>query len=835
MNLRPSKAIASIVQQQIVSCGPETSLLAVSRLMRECRCSSVLISEEGQPLGIWTESDAMKLDFQNPAVVNSPIQRWMSAPVQTINASASLDEAAHHFKGSGIRHLLVTDDQGKQLGILSQSDIVRHQDAEYFVHMSEVQSILPNRAPLQISQSEQLATAVTTMRDHQSDCIVITEQQQPVGMLTERDLVRLIAEDKMGSALSDEISKPLICIPATMTLLAARSLMDRRNIRHLGVTDQSGNLIGLISFADILSNIEQAYANRLREALASRAADLARSKHDLNMAHALIDASMDGIMVTDEQGIIQSVNPAFTILTGYSENEALGQNASLISSGKQSPEFYREMWKQIHRTGSWQGEIWNRRKSGELFPEWLTITAIHDAQHNRTLYAGIFSDITERKKSEEIIENLAYYDPLTRLPNRQLLFDRVDVALATAKRDGNRLALICIDLDHFKRINDSLGHSAGDQVLSEVSKRLQGCIRAGDTISRVGGDELILLLTELDNDDAARRIAQSAIEALKQPVRVEGHELYISASMGCSIYPQDGRDRDTLLKNADIAMYRTKQAGRNGFQLYCADMNERSMRQLKLENRLRIALSEQAFTLHYQPKVDIGRGEMIGVEALLRWQDPELGSIPPDEFIPLAEELGLIGEIGAWVINQACRQCRRWLDQGNDELKISINVSPQQLLRRDLTEDISQALQQADIPARLLDLEITESCLIEDTDTVATTLHRLRDQGVSISMDDFGTGYSSLSLLKRIPLDNLKIDRSFVDGIGHDNNDGELVSTIILMAHNLGLKVIAEGVETPQQLDYLSSLNCDQVQGYYFSKPQPADQIPALQKRSHWP
>ncbi|OMH32134.1 EAL domain-containing protein [Motiliproteus sp. MSK22-1] len=828
MIFKHSKSISSIVQRQVITCSPDLPLIDASKLMREHACSSIIVVQDEIPIGIWTEGDSLKIDYGASDLLSTEISQLMSSPLSSISNELSLDEAAHEFKLRGVRHLGVLDSEGKLFGILSQSDVVRHQDTEYFLHMNEVESILPTSKPLEIDHYCTLPQAVHQMRINRADAIVVVNKNTPVGLLTERDLVRLIAHNRMHLSLTEVMSKPLLCVPRSMTLLAARSLMDRRHIRHLGITDNEGALLGLISFSNILANIEDAYVNRLKSALVRRAADLQRSEHSLSMAHALIDASMDGIMVTDQKGVIQSVNPAFSVLTGYSEREALGQNASLISSGKQGPEFYSRMWNQIKETGTWQGEIWNRRKSGEVFPEWLTITAIKDHENKRMLYAGIFSDITERKRSEAIIENLAYYDPLTRLPNRQLLFDRLEVALATAHRDKHGLAIIFIDLDHFKRINDTLGHTAGDQVLCKVAKRLLSCVREGDTVSRIGGDEIVLLLTEIDNTNVVHRIVQRAFDMLERSIELEDRELYITASMGCSIYPDDGTDRDTLMKNADTAMYRAKHAGRNGFQLYSAEMNAKSMQRLSMESRLRVALLNNEFFIHYQPKLALSDNRIIGVEALLRWRDKDLGLVPPDEFIPLAEDLGLIGDIGAWVLKETCQQCRSWINLGHAPIQVSVNVSAHQFKRRKLEDDVQLALESAKLPPQFLDLEITESCLIEDADTVANTLKKLRSQGISISMDDFGTGYSSLSLLKRIPLDHLKIDRSFMEGIPEDINDMELVSTIILMAHNLGLKTVAEGVENNDQLNYLRKLGCDQIQGFYFSRPLDPENLTEL-------
>ncbi len=819
------KSIVHAVEREVVTCGPDLSLLEATQLMHARHCSSVIVMSGRRPVGIWTEADSLQLDYNLNSEIQRPIGELMSPHLITVSCSLTLDEAALEFKSLGIRHLVVVDDQGELFGILSQSDVVTRQDAEYFLNMTEVNTILSGGMPPQLDVDRSLDEAVALMRARHADSLVVTEQGVPVGLITERDLVRLIALQQMQVQVGQVMSSPLITVPEGMSLLAARALMERRQIRHLGVDGADGSLRGLISFADILANIEHTYVRRLRDALASRAADLQATEQSLHMAQALIDASMDGIMVTDESGIIQTINPAFSILTGYSEADALGKSASLISSGKHNADFYTRMWEEINRQGSWQGEIWNRRKNGEIFPEWLTITRVRESHSGRTLYAGIFSDITERKKSERIIENLAYYDPLTRLPNRQLLQDRLDVALASAHREGAQLAVMFLDLDNFKRINDSMGHSVGDKVLCEVARRLQSCIREGDTVARLGGDELVLLLTELDDLDEVHRTAQRVFDALRDSLTVGGTQLYVTASIGSAVYPDDGTNREDLLKNADTAMYRAKQAGRNGFRLYSAEINEKSMMRLGLENRLRTALSKGEFFLEYQPKLSLLDGRVVGVEALLRWQDSVLGRMAPDDFIPLAEELGLIGEIGAWVMQVAASQARAWVQQGLPATQVSVNVSPHQFHQRELVTDVRQALRVAEVGADLLDLEITESCVIKDLEQVVDSIHHLRGIGVSISMDDFGTGFSSLSLLTRLPIDKLKIDRSFMQGIPGNRDNEVLVSTIILMAHNLGFEVVAEGVETVEQRDFLSSLGCDQVQGYFYSKPVSAQKV----------
>lgn len=820
--------IRSIVQHNVVTCPPDFTLQQATGLMFERHCSSIVVVERGCPIGIWTEADALKIDYTCIEHDKIEVCQLMSTPVATIGIDASLDEATCQFRRNGLRHLVVVENDNTLAGIVTQSDVVINQDVAYFLRMSEVSAIIPPQPPTKIDYSASLPDAIAEMRYRRSDCILVTRDDQPEGMLTERDVVRLIALDQIDRPLVEVMSKPLISVAETMSLLSARTLMERRHIRHLCVTREDQSICGVISFADVLANIEQAYVNRLREALDNRIADLEQSESSLNMAKALIDASMDGIMVTDEHGTILSVNPAFTILTGYSESEALGQKPSLLSSGKQGPDFYKMLWSSLKNTGSWQGEIWNRRKNGEIYPEWLTITVVHDARNKRRLYAAIFSDITERKKSEAIIENLAYYDPLTKLPNRQLLFDRLDVAMATAKRMRHGLGLMFIDLDLFKRINDTLGHSVGDQVLCEIASRLRHCVREGDTVARIGGDEMIILMTEMEHTDSIHRVVQRIFSALQQSIDVAGHELHITASIGCSTYPQDGADRDTLLKHADTAMYRAKSNGRNSFQLYSADMNRSSMQRLSLESRLHTALNNNELFLHYQPKLELGSNRIVGVEALLRWNDREQGVIPPDQFIPAAEELGLIGKIGAWALQEACQQCKEWHDAGYGDLHVSVNVSPQQFTRRNLTLDVEQALQVSGLPAHKLDLEITESCAIQNLEEVVQPLNVLRERGITVSMDDFGTGYSSLSMLSQLPLDQLKVDRSFISGIPERNKDQELVSTMVLMAHNLGLNVVAEGIETGAQHDYLKQIGCDQGQGFLFNRPLPPEDIEKL-------
>lgn len=823
--------ISTVAQQNLLTCSPDTSLQAVTQLMQENTCSSILVIENNQPVGIWTEADALNIDYSSSDQWQKPVADYMSTSLKTISGHHPLEEAAVQMKQQGLRHLVVTDQRNEVSGILTQSDVINHQEAEFFVSMTEVRTVLPSQQAPLLEQHHVLDDAVKLMKERKSDALVVTRKGSPVGLITQRDLIRFISKGKTSTQLHQVMSSPLLSIPQTMSLLATRSLMQKRHIRHLGVNGDNGQLLGLISFQDILDSIEQTYVRRLRTALTSKSIDLQNAKQELHMAHTLIEASMDGIMVTNEDGYIEMINPAFSILTGYSEAEALGKPASLISSGKHDAEFYNSMWDSIRQNGFWKGEIWNRRKSGETYLEWLTITRIVEPNSDRVLYAGIFSDITERKKSEQIIENLAYYDPLTKLPNRQLLYDRLDIAIASAHRDKHKVALLFIDLDHFKRINDTLGHTTGDQVLIMVAERIRGVIREGDTLSRLGGDELILLLTEVSEEEIVSRMAKRIIDILQDCLRIQSYELHISASIGCAMYPDDGSNREELLQKSDIAMYRAKQGGRNNFRFYSAKMDEQTHQALKLESRLRKALQNKEFYLEYQPKISLTGNQILGVEALIRWHDQELGQVRPDQFIPLAEDLGLINEIGNWVLQEAAAQSQRWQAMALPPLQVSVNVSALQFKQGRVIEQVESALEATALQPDCLDLEITETCLISDLESVTGSLKYLRGLGLSISLDDFGTGFSSLNMLTQLEIDHLKIDRSFMQGIPGAKDKEVLVSTIILMAHNLGFKVIAEGVETEQQMQFLIDKSCDQMQGYYFSKPVSADVIAEMYRK----
>jgi len=547
-----------------------------------------------------------------------------------------------------------------------------------------------------------------------------------------------------------------------------------------------------------------------------------RSQQQLTLAAKVFEGAGEAIMITDGQCRIISVNQAFSRITGYDASDVLGQNPRLLSAGMQSPQFYADMWADIRTGGYWQGEVWNRRKNGDVFPEWLSITALTDVCGQATHYIGIFSDISDRKRAEERIRFLAQHDALTGLPNRLLLRDRLEHAFACADRSERQMALFFIDLDRFKNINDTLGHEVGDSLLIQAAQRGLAVLRDTDTLSRLGGDEFVVVLPDIENRQDALFVARKLLAALCQPYLLAGHELTVSGSAGIALYPDDGQTVSELLRKADAAMYRAKEEGRNTFRFFSAEMNTSSLGELLLENDLFGALERGELEMHYQPKVAAQSGELVGAEALMRWRHREHGMIPPGRFIPLAEENGLITAFGEWAIKSVCAQLRAWLDDGLLVVPVAVNISAHQFSQQDLPQLVAHALAEHGIPPQLLEIELTESMLMRDSKRATQVLQTLRDMHVEVSIDDFGTGYSSLSYLKQFPVQTLKIDRSFVSEITEHGEPVKLAAAIIAMAHELDLEVVAEGVETAEQRDYLREHGCDQFQGYLYGRPQPA-------------
>jgi diguanylate cyclase (GGDEF)-like protein/PAS domain S-box-containing protein len=535
-------------------------------------------------------------------------------------------------------------------------------------------------------------------------------------------------------------------------------------------------------------------------------------------------SSGEAMLISDRLNRIVNVNATFTAQTGYSLDEVLGKNPRMLSSGKTPRVVYEDMWRCLQENGYWHGEIWDRKKTGEVYPMWASISAIRDADQTVMFYIASYSDISERKANEARIDFLAHHDPLTGLINRYNLENRLDQALLSAHRDDLRVAVMFIDMDRFKTINDTLGHHVGDLLLIEVARRLRDSVRESDIVARLGGDEFIVVLTRITDEMDAAPLADKILRSLGQPYVFEGKEMHSTPSIGIAVYPSDGENGPTLMKNADTAMYHAKERGRNNVQYFTPAMNAAASERLGLENDLHQALRNGELHLHYQPQVCARDGRSFGVEALARWRHPLLGDISPLKFIPIAEESGLIEALGSWVLEEACRQLRAWRAEGIEGIRMAVNLSAQQLRSPSLVQFVDAVLKRHGLKGSDLELEITESVAMENPERAIGQLQALRDLGIQLAIDDFGTGYSSLTYLKRLPIHVLKLDRTFVRDIETDPSDAEISAATLALAHNLGLKVIAEGVETEAQRDFLIRHQCDFMQGFLFSQPLPAEE-----------
>ncbi|VAW94350.1 diguanylate cyclase/phosphodiesterase (GGDEF & EAL domains) with PAS/PAC sensor(s) [hydrothermal vent metagenome] len=581
--------------------------------------------------------------------------------------------------------------------------------------------------------------------------------------------------------------------------------------------DSNGNILGV---EDMIRDINQ-----------HRQSELQMQK----MSSALAQ-SADMVMITDDKGIIEYINPAFESITGYRFDEAVGSSSNIVRSGEQNLNFYRDMWHTILAGKTYRGVVTNRKKNGDLYYEEKSIAPIKNAQGDIVNFVSTGRDISERMENEKRLSFMAHHDALTELPNRTLFIDRLDQALAHARRYSRKVSVLFIDLDRFKNINDTLGHDAGDQMLAQLADRLGNNIRQHDTVARLGGDEFAVLLNDIETEQDVSQLANMILLNLEQPFEVDGRELFITASIGICLFPDDGKDHGTLLKNADIAMYKAKELGKNNYQFYSADMSARAFQRLTMENSLRRALEREEFRLFYQPQIDIETNTITGVEALIRWQHPDLGMVSPNDFIPLLEETGLIDPVGYWVVATACKQMQTWYDAGLPELTMSVNISGRQFHARDFIGKIKSCLNESQVSPEQIEIEITESVLMENQQSTIKALESLAEFGFRIAIDDFGTGYSSLSYLRRFRIDTLKIDQFFIRDVIDDPDNAAITSAIIAMAQNLKLKIIAEGVETQAQLAFLEKRDCRYMQGYLFSRPVSADEITKLlmaQQKNH--
>ncbi|MFH1807056.1 MAG: EAL domain-containing protein [Pseudomonadota bacterium] len=837
--------VGNLTRGNVLTCDPDMKLEHAIGLMHGQRRSSIVVTCDNRPVGMWTEHDCIRLDARDTCALQGPVSDVMSSPVRTISAHATAETATLHMRKHKMRHLVVVDDQGKLFGIVSQSDLVRLPVSLAPLRERNIASIL--RKTIAVAADLPVAELQHIMAESTSDCAIIvgnrafdladtliTGENGETGsaIVTERDILAHIAGHRPGITAWDISSHPVRRVHENTSLQNARQIMIESGIRHLVVEDAQHVMTGVLSFADLLETIETDYLHHMHHVMEGRDTALARAQKSLYLAQKIIESSPDGIMIVDGNGKIEDVNPAFVRVTGYDRKEAIGQTPGLLQSGRHGPDFYKEMWQNLSRTGRWQGEIWNRRKSGEIYPEWLSIIAIRDDMGQVIQYAGTFTDISERKQTAEHIKRLSHHDDLTGLPNRRQFLDATGRASAQSRRTNGRMAVVLLDIDNFQRVNNSLGHATGDDILVEIAIRLQRALPENAVFARMGGDGFAVLLPVILDGDDARAVAGSMQQALTLPyLAADGTEVVVTASIGISVFPNDGRSTAMLLSNADAAMYRSKTQGGNQISYYSNSLSASDTEKLSLESALRHAVERGELFLQYQPQWDTQNGHLVGVEALVRWRHPGRGVLSPGSFITLAEEIGCIDEIGQWVLRTACAQGVVWRERGIHNITISVNVSVRQFNSPvDLGDLVEQVLGETGFAGHRLDLEITESLFMEDIERVDAKLRHLRQLGVQVSLDDFGTGFSSLSYLRQLPFDTVKIDRSFVNDIGRGDDDGgnAIVQTIINMAHNLGKKCVAEGIETEEQRQFLQRNNCNILQGYLLGRPMDPDQIETL-------
>jgi two-component system CheB/CheR fusion protein len=691
-----------------------------------------------------------------------------------------------------------------------------------------------------LDKSGVVVTLVATLIDITEVALVqakLLESQARLSALMEKTTVIFVMKDISGAYLFANQSflnffgvDQLDYVGKTDFALLAPNLaadlwgLDILALRQLGAPAQGEHVVIRNGGRHILRSVHQVIldGNGQPSGFITEAEDITTRKlaeEQLRITARVFDKAGEAIVVTDANSLIQTVNSAFTRITGYTAADAIGKSISLLKSGRHGPDFYKAMWQTMTVSGFWQGEIWNRRKDGEIYPEWLTISRVDDDRGQAEHYVAVFSDISSIKDSQHKAEYLSTHDPLTGLPNRALFHDRLRHAMAQARRQKARIALLFIDLDNFKTINDTLGHDVGDELLKKAAVRLRDVVRDVDSVARLGGDEFTAVLYDC-NEETTNQVARRVVDDLSASFEISGRHLFVSASVGVSFYPEDGVDSSSLIKAADAAMYRAKEQGRNRVEFFKADMHVRLLKRAAMESALRESLRSDRLRLVYQPKFGLGAGHpLVGAEALLRWQDPELGAVSPAEFIPVAEASGLILELGNQVETMLLEQLVAWNRLGLNCPPIAFNVSPRSIREAEFAGQLLTKIADRQLPTHSVQIEITESALLDNSSIVAGNLAQLDQAGIRIAIDDFGTGYSSLSYLKRLPLTELKIDKSFVDGLGQDKEDEAIARAVLGLARALDFKAVAEGVETEQQLAWLVEHQCDIVQGYLLSRP----------------
>lgn len=817
----PTIQVGSICQTEVISVELDSPLGAAIELMADRHIGSVCVNNGVESCGLLTRRKAMQLSLEQDNDHAASVTRDMLDPLLEVHTTQTVDELGLEMVSQGVSHAVVLDPWGSRVGIVSQSDVVNNQGIEHDLFLKPLDEVT-NTQVLRLQASLCLRDAIQAMRRTRYTAVLVGNDSSGWQIMTETDVIRHLAlRTPLDTPLQQLELPALLAVEGSMSLFNVRRYFKQNGFRHIGVLDAQQRIIGLASYADILRSVERDYIYRLQELLQDKSRQLQQSRQTLNLIERVIQASHEAIVITDAQGAIQSVNPAFTAITGYEAHEALGRNPSMLSSGRHDQAFYQQLWASLAQDGSWQGEIWNRRKDGSVYPEWLSITAIENEAGEVGQYAAIFHDLTESKNYEARMKRLSWFDSVTGLANRRLFHDRLQMALNFSAEQGAKGALLALDLDLFKQFNDRFGHAAGDQLLRLVAERIESTLGEQGTAARPSGDEFYILLTEGVDEHEISTYLDSLSHALTQPFWLEQQEVRVRASIGVAFFPADAKEPTELVRAAESAVHLAKDMGRNSVAFFQSGHQNDRLSRYRIASELHHALEREEFSLVYQPQIDLVTGALVGAEALLRWHSESLGPVSPDQFIPVAEDTGMMDDIGVWVLGQAVQEAARWSRQGMP-LKMSINVSARQFQRSEVASQVMAALRQHQVAPEQLVVELTETSFMHSAAATERELANLRNEGVRVAIDDFGTGYSSLSYIREMSLDYLKIDRSFIEQIEQSETDRKLVRAMIDMSHAMGLSVIAEGAETEADLTILKALGCDQAQGYYIARPMSA-------------
>lgn len=833
--------LQSILSHNVTTLNPVDTVAKALELMADYAISSIVVTDdENHPIGIFTEHDALKVvaeAIETSAVLNDVMTRNPFCVVQTMQ----MHDAYGLMEEKHFRHLIVIDEDGHFVGVITEGDFLRHIGLEHLTKFKTVGEAM-SESPLIVELKMSLIEAASMMNERKCDYAIVLNGATPIGVITERDIAHRCARDNhvCEELVESLFHSDIIIIGKEIALHNAAAMMEEHGVHQLIVVDAQGNLSGILTRHDVLHAVHGAYFEYLIRVIDEKSSAIARISErkqalrsekeevekNATKLRKLFEALPDSVVLIDTATFCAvEFNQAAHEHLGYTAEEFAALHVSDYEVIESSEETSRRM-EAIMRDGKDSFETIHRAKDGTLFNMWINVVAVDLGGKSHVI--AVYHDITERKKYEERLEILANYDPLTGLANRSLLMAHLQNLIVQGKRHKTQIGLIMFDLDRFKDINDSYGHSAGDEVLQQVAERFGSRLREGDIISRLGGDEFAIIVDNLVRPEDAGRLADEMISALESEYRLSGGALiHIGASAGIVLFPDHGESASELLQHGDAALYKAKAEGRGRYRYYTDELTESARRRIECETRLRYGIKNEEFEVYYQPQVHIQTGRIVGAEALIRWNDPIRGVVSPVEFIPIAEETGLIGEIGEWVLNETCRQGKVWLDRGH-RLTLAVNLSAHQVRHQNIPEMVDNALKKSGYPASRLELELTESALMQREEETVEMLHALRAHGIRLAIDDFGTGYSSLSYLKRFPIDVLKIDKSFVDDLPFDNDDMAIVTAIIAMGQALGFQVLAEGTERIEQIDFLREKGCTMYQGYFKSPPVRAEEFEKL-------